>query len=213
MKRGGMFVLWLGALSAAAVATAADYSAPEPHRTGAPPLYGDGSVWLYWDNGTASGTNVTLSGWIGHEFDVSTLENYTHVNRFRMYMRAWPNRRWDGGRIGICGFAGGVPGSVLWGPKFITPTKEGWNDFEADYYLASRTRFLAFWDQVYNYPNGDTLCFDTGPGRAHTWAYYQGQWAPFEGPNANLMLRVRVDDKHDPAVAPSSIGRVKALFR
>jgi hypothetical protein len=197
MKRGGMFVLWLGAISAAAVATAVDYGTPEPYGDRAWPLPGD----------------VTLPGWVGCSFDVSTLENYTYVSRFRMYMRAWPNRRWDGGRIGICGISGGVPGSLVWGPTFVMPTQEGWNDFDADCYLGSRPKFLAFWDQFYNYPNGDTLCFDTGPARTGKWLYSGGSWGPLASPNANMMLRVQVDDEHNPGVAPASLGRVKALFR
>ncbi len=214
MKHGGIFVLCLGAISAAAVATAVDYGAPEPYRDRAWPLSGDGSVWLYWDNGTPHGTNVAFTAaWVGHEFDVSTLENYNYVRKFRMYMRAWPNRRWDGGRVGIFVFAGGLPGSLLWGPTFVMPRQQGWNDFEADCFLGSRTKFLACWDQVYNYPNGDTLCFDTGPRRGHTWRYYRGSWMSFEGPNANLMLRVQVDDEHNVEVEPASVGRVKALYR
>jgi hypothetical protein len=194
------------------VAKAVDYGGPEPYRDRAWPLSGDGSVWLYWDNGTASSTNVTLSVWVGHPFDVSTLENYTYVSRFRMYMRAWPNRRWDGGRIGIYNLGGGVPGSLLWGPEFVVPSREGWNDFGVGYYLGTVRRFLPAWESFYNYPNGDTLCFDTGPARTGTWRYYSGSWAPFQGPNANLMLRVRVDDEHNPGVTPTSVGRVKALY-
>lgn len=213
MKHGGIFVICLGAIGAAAVATAVDYGGPEPYRDRAWPLSGDGSVWLSWDNGTASSTNHTFSGWVGHDFDVSTLKNYTYVSRFRMYMRAWPNRRWDGGRVGIFVFAGGVPGSLLWGPTFVMPRQEGWNDFDADCFLGSRTKFLAFWDQFYNYPNGDTLCFDTGPARSHKWIYYGGSWAPYRGVEANLMLRVQVDDEHNPEVEPASVGRVKALYR
>ncbi|UCH78546.1 MAG: hypothetical protein JSU81_00950 [Candidatus Coatesbacteria bacterium] len=205
MNRGGTFVLCLGVLGGAAVAAAVDHAALEAYA-------GDGTVWLSWDNGTASGTNVTLPQWVGHDFDLSTLAHYTYVRRFRMYMRAWPNRRWDGGRIGIYSFGGGVPGSLLWGPKFVTPTREGWNDFAVGYYLGARRKFLPAWETFYNYPDGDTLCLDTGPARAHTWAYYGGQWQSFEGPNANLMLRVQVDDEHNPSVAPASLGRVKALY-
>jgi hypothetical protein len=207
MKRGGMFLLCLGVIGAAGLAAAVDYGDAKPL------LPGDGSEWLVWDNGTPNNINVTLPGWIGHEFDVSTLENYSYVNRFRMYMRAWPNRRWDGGRIGIFGISGGVPGSLLWGPSFVMPTREGWNDFDVDYFLGSRAKFLAFWDQYYNYPDGDTLCFDTGPSRTGKWLYSGGSWGPYIGVNANLMLRVQVDDEHNPAVAPSSLGRVKALYR
>ena len=213
MRRGRKLLLGLGVISAAAVAGAADYTSPEPAYDGAWPLPGDGSKWLSWDNGTASATNVTMSGWIGHGFDVSTLEDYTYVNKFRMYMRAWPNRSWDGGRIGVCGFQGGVPGSLLWGPEFVMPAQQGWNDFDAACFLGSQTKFIAFWDQVYAYPNGDTLCFDTGPERVGKWVYIRGAWSPYTGAEGNLMLRVRVDDKHNPAVAPASIGRVKALFR
>jgi hypothetical protein len=212
MKRERELLICLGVIIAASVAAAADYDASGPGGGEAEVLPGDGSTWLSWDNGTPSGTNQTLSGWVGHEFDVSTLGNYTHVNRFRMYMRAWPNRSWDGGQIGICAFSGGVPGSILWGPEFVVPNKEGWNNFNADCFLGSRTKFLAFWDRYYNSSDGDTLCFDTGPAQAGVWQYYGGAWAPSTAVNANLMLRVRVDDENNPAVAPASIGRVKALY-
>jgi hypothetical protein len=213
MKRGGMFVLCLGAISAAAVATAVDYGGAEPCRDGGRPLAGDGSVWLLWDNGTANNINVTLPGWVGYDFDVSTLKNYTYVRKFRMYMRDWPNLRWDGSRIGIYSISGGVPGSILWGPKFVMPTQEGWNNFRVGYFLGTRTKFLACWDQFYNYPDCDTLCFDTGPARTGKWVYSGGSWTPLASPNANLMLRVQVDDEHNPAVAPASFGSVKALYR
>jgi len=206
-------VILTAAALAAAVATAVDYGAPEPCRDGGRPLAGDGSVWLLWDNGTPNNINVTLPGWVGYEFDVSTLENYNYVRKFRMYMRAWPNSRWDGGRIGIYSFSGGLPGALLWGPKFVMPTQEGWNNFRVDYFLGSRTKFLACWDQLYNYPDCDTLCFDTGPSRRGKWIYSGGLWGPYIGVNANLMLRVQVDDEHNPGVAPASVGRVKALFR
>ncbi|HUU57299.1 MAG TPA: hypothetical protein VMW93_08150, partial [bacterium] len=196
MRHGGIFVICLGAISVAAVATAVDYGALEPYLERAWPLPDDGSVWLSWDNGTPSSTNVTLSGWVAHNFDVSTLENYNYVRKFRMYMRAWPNRRWDGGRVGIYSFQGGVPGSLLWGPTFVMPTQEGWNDFEADCFLGNRPKFLAGWDQFYNYPDGDTLCFDTGPARTAKWIYSGGTWGPLASPNANMMLRVQVDDEH-----------------
>lgn len=213
MKHGGVFVFCLAALSAAAVAGAADYSAAGLHRDGAWPLPGDGSVWLYWDNGTPNNINVTLPGWGGHGFDVSTLENYTYVRKFRMYMREWPNYTWEGGRIGIYSFSGGIPGSLLWGPKFVMPTQEGWNNFRVGYFLGTRTKFLACWDQLYNYPECDTLCFDTGPARTAKWLYHNGAWGPLASPNANMMLRVQVDDEHNPGVAPASFGSVKALFR
>jgi hypothetical protein len=213
MKHGRIFAISVGVISAAAVATAVDYDVPEPYGGGARPLSGDSSVWLLWDNGTANNINVTLPGWVGHEFDVSTLENYTYVRRFRLYMREWPNWMWDGGRIGIYSMSGGIPASLLWGPKFVMPTQEGWNNFRVGYFLGTQTKFLACWDQVYNYPNGDTLCFDTGPARTGKWLYKNGAWGPLADPNANMMLRVLVDDEHNPAVAPASLGAVKALFR
>jgi len=204
MRCGGFQATCALTAALAAAALAADFG---------PGARYDGSAWLVWDNGTPNPDNYTLSGWIGHEFDVSTLAYYTYVNKFRMYMRAWPNRRWDGGYIGIYAFTGGVPGSRIWGPKFALPTAEGWNDFDVGYYLGSRKKFLAYWDAFYNYPDGDTLCFDTGPGRARTWIYVGGSWVPFRGVDANLMLRAEVDDEHNPAVAPTSLGKVKALFQ
>jgi len=50
----------------------------------------------------------------------------------------------------------------------------------------------------------------------HSWEYSQGSWSPFESssilPYRNLMLRMVVDNEQNPAVAPSSVGRVKALY-
>jgi hypothetical protein len=50
----------------------------------------------------------------------------------------------------------------------------------------------------------------------HSWEYYRGTWAPLStvgNPYRNLMIRVRVEKPRTfPGVAPSSIGRVKALY-
>ncbi len=52
----------------------------------------------------------------------------------------------------------------------------------------------------------------------HSWLYFEGTWSPLTeisitDPYFNLMLRVVVDNEHNPGVEPSSMGRVKALYR
>jgi hypothetical protein len=51
----------------------------------------------------------------------------------------------------------------------------------------------------------------------HSWLYSDGNWGPYEtggvsAPYRNVMIRMVVDNEQNPAVAPSSIGRVKALY-
>jgi len=66
-------------------------------------------------------------------------------------------------------------------------------------------------------PHCDPFALDTNTSfRQHSWQYYEGQWSLYEGslstaPYRNIMLRVVVDNS-TLAVAPTSLGRVKALY-
>jgi hypothetical protein len=76
---------------------------------------------------------------------------------------------------------------------------------------------MGAYEQFYNYPNADPFMIDNNPTfMGHSWQYLSGSWAPFEqsniAPYRNVMLRMIVDNEQNPAVAPSSIGRVKALY-
>jgi hypothetical protein len=77
---------------------------------------------------------------------------------------------------------------------------------------------LAAQEQFYNYPNCDPFALDNNTTfRGHSWQYYEGSWAPYERSTdpvyRNLMIRVWVEPGQEfHGVAPSSIGRVKALY-
>lgn len=176
---------------------------------------GVGSWWLAWWTGADS--------WVGNDFDVSTIKTYGGLKTFRLQLRNnWPNTGWDGGRIAVFSFAGGVPGSIMWPtsgtPKFVMPTgATGWKDFDVTYVLSGTKKFMPAWEQFYNHPNCDPFMIDNNPTFLnHSWQYLDGQWKPFLQDNVlpyrNLMIRMVVDNEQNKAVSPSSIGRVKALY-
>jgi len=222
----GKITLMVGGavLAAAVAACAADYvtdRATAVPGAGVAPAR-DAPLELGWDNGTRRSGVVWYTGagaWVGNDFDISTLSTYRGVEKIRFYSRSdWPNSQWDGCRIGIYSFTS-VPGSLLWGPRFVIGSGSGntWCDFSVGWTLpAGPNVLLAAVEQYYNYPNCDPFTVDTNTTfLRHSWHYYGGSWSPLStgvDPYRNLMLRVVVDNE-TLAVRPASVGRVKALYR
>jgi len=169
---------------------------------------------MAWDNGVFGSVLSPLGGYGGNDFDIATVSSSRLIRRFRVYSNGlWTNAHWDGFRLGLFAFGGGVPGSMLWGPTWVVGSGTGWVwcDFDVNYTLpANATAFVAAVDQVYIHPGlSDPLAYDTGP-RTHTpWRYYGGSWTTLTG-NYNLMIRVVVDGNI--GVEPASLGRVKAVY-
>ena len=112
------------------------------------PAY-DGTLELKWDNGIAAWLNAWYTGagtWFGNDFNISTVSSSRAVQSMRVFSGpAWPNGRWDGFRLGIYSFTS-VPGSLLWGPKYVAGTSSnyGWNNFVVNWTLpASNTATAA----------------------------------------------------------------------
>ncbi len=196
---------------------------PAALPTGAPdPAGTDDTMELKWDSGTGRWWLAYYTGrntWVGNDFDISTISGYAAVQAIKLQSRYdWPNGRWDGYNIGVYNFSGGVPGSLLWGPKFVVATgATGWKEFSVNWTLPSGVyKFLAGWEQYYNYPNCEPFCIDNNPTfMRHSWLYYQGQWSPFESSNIapyrNIMIRVIVNNS-SLKLNTTSAGRVKALY-
>jgi hypothetical protein len=207
MKKFALFM----ALLVVASAFAADMaSAPAPD-TNAPVPHTDAATELKWDNGTGAGA------WVGNDFNVSTLTCYKNITSLRLSTRSgWPNATWEGGRMGVYAFAGGVPGSLLWGPSWFLPTAAGWQDFAVNYNLASGTNAVIMAiEQYYNNPTADAFNLDSNPTfMGHSWQYYSGSWSLLSitsvAPYRNIMLRCMVDQNS--GVAPASVGRIKAIY-
>jgi hypothetical protein len=196
-----------------------------------PASYDQSTLELKWDNGTRKWSLAwyTGAGWVlGNDFDVSTLKtSYVKVSKYKYYTRgAWPNQGWDGMRFAIYNFGGGVPGSMLWptggSGYFFKPNAgiEGhiWVEFDINWVCPS-LKFLPSQEQFYNYPHCDPWSVDTNTTfMGHSWLYSSGTWQPYEvsgvsAPYRNLMIRVWVETGQEfPGIAPSSLGRLKALY-
>jgi len=187
---------------------------------------------LMWDSGKRSWSVARYVGantWVGNDFDASTLKTtYAKILKYKYYTRgAWPNEGWEGMRFAFYSFKGGVPGSMLWptsgGGYFFKPSvgdikSHIWVEFDINWTCPS-VKFVAAQDQFYDYPFCDPFSVDNNTTFVgHSWAYQAGSWQPYQGtgvaaPYRNLMIRVWVEPGQTfPGVAPSSIGRVKALY-
>jgi len=199
-----------------------------------PGPYPDGPRELGWDNGTReylvcwyTGSNTWAGNDFAPRFDNDT--KYVRIVSVRVYTsNRWPNERWDGFRVAIYDFAGDpepLPGERLW-PKsgagyFFKPEGpkgEYWVEVPVDWTTTANVSFVAAMEQVYDQPRCDPFAVDSNRTfLRHSWSYYAGLWQRLEtmsDPYFNLMLRVVVEDGGSfPAVAPTSFGRVKALYR
>jgi hypothetical protein len=220
--RSRTFIVVLAALAAAAAwATDMVVAPTAPAASGAPYDYYDGPLELKYDSGTRQYFMAWYSGantWVGNDFDIGAISGYRAIMRVRFYSTpAWPNGKWDGFRVGIYAYAGGQPGSVLWGPEYFKPKKAsaGWYNCAVGWSLPpANDAFVAAVEQVYNYPNLDPFALDNNRTfRNRSWQYYRGSWAKLSGYGGyrNVMVRVVVNNV-PVGVTPASVGRVKALY-
>ena len=191
-------------------------AAPGPARDGY-----DAALELKYDNNTRAYFFVALTGagyWVGNDFDLSAISSYRGISKLKVYSwGVWPNGKWDGFRLGIYAYSGGTPGSLLWGPTYFKParTTYGWCTYSVGWTLPAGNRaFVAAAEQYYNYPNCDPFAVDSNVTFLdHSWRYQTGSWAklPAIAGYRNLMMRVVVNNV-TVNVAPTSVGRVKALY-
>ena len=217
-----MGVLIILVAAAAAAAGAADYGAAWPAGPAATtdPPASDASLELKWDNGVPLAHFVNETGrgyWVGNDWDLSAIPRYRAITKIKVYSCGdWPNRRWDGLRLGIYAFAGGAPGSLLWGPKYFKATRagDGWCGYSVGWTLpAGNKAFVAAAEQYYDPPGADSFAVDIETTFwGHSWERQTGSWVKLPGVDKwrNLMLRVVVNNT--PGIAPTSLGRVKALY-
>jgi hypothetical protein len=175
------------------------------------------ALQLAWYTGAGS--------WVGNDFDISTLKTKHNIVREMKYFTSptWPNNRYDGFRLALFDFSSGLPGAKLWPEgaegRFVKPNgTEGFKTFRVNYYLGTM-KFVAAVEQYYDYPNCDPYFCDGNPTfLARSWQKEaETPWVPLVGKNPypyrNLMLRVIVRIGYSEiGVAPTSLGRVKALY-
>jgi hypothetical protein len=195
-----------------------------PHTTTAPYA----TLELAWDNGTlmyhCAWNHPRAGEWrVGNDFDTSTLKTaHVKILKFKTYTSdVWPNEGWDGFHIFVFNFRGGMPGEMLWPTSgegyFFKPSGihgHVWVECAVDW-TCPTLEFLAARDQGYNYPNCDPLCVDTNlEYMGHSWMHVYGEWSGFsETRYKNVMVRAVVQTGYEfPGVAPTSLGRVKALY-
>jgi hypothetical protein len=88
----------------------------------------------------------------------------------------------------------------------------GWYEFLVGWAPRDKRKFLVGREQFFDWPNCDPFCFDDNANvnEKHTWLKCDGVWFRTVAPN-NLMLRAVAG--YYGAVAPTSLGRVKALYQ
>jgi len=212
-----------GLVLGAAGAWAADTVAAPPHGGPFTPRGGtDATLELAWDNGVpfadAGAFFTGADKWGGVDFDITTLSSYHYVASGKIYYwPGFPNNEFEGNRMAVWSFVGGNPGSILHGPTFVRATAFGWNAYAADYNLGATTAFVLGFEQYYNYPYCDPIYTMSSTGTpSHSWYYYGGVWRPMNQMgygNYPLMYRAIMNDTGFAAVAPTSFGRVKAMYR
>jgi len=185
---------------------------------------------LSWDNGTRRWSVAWWTGagaWCGNDFTTTTLKtSHVKILKFRMLSRNdWPNTGWDGFRIGVYSFSGGVPGSILWptsgGGYFFKPSAGSghvWVECDINW-TCPTVAFVPAEEQYYNHPDCDPFSLDDNTTFLnHSWQYIEGIWSPFNDypnmtPYRNVMIRAQVETGYTfPGVAPSTMGRIKALY-
>jgi hypothetical protein len=218
-----VLVSFVGAWSADIIVDGAPlhFEGAAPAGPAQPPLPDeDAVVELRWDTGTRSYFVCEAYGtgkWFANDFDLRQIPDYSRVTRLLVYSSpSWPNAAWDGFRLGIFAFNGSVPGSLLWGPKFVKAglTSAGWANFSVAWTLPpAQLRLAAGLEQYYDYPACDPHAVDNNRTfLQHSW-FYHGGWGGYRNSTGyyNLMIRVRVSNAYV-GLMPSSIGRVKALY-
>jgi hypothetical protein len=216
------FCVGLAALLAAG-AWGADYVVERAPEAAAPPgpFGSDVSLELKYDSGTQqyfTGWYTGAGSWVGNDFDITMISGFRAIKSIKLYSSpSWPNSKWDGFNVGVYAFAGGRPMSLLWGPTYFKPrrTSPGWTSCPVNWTLpAANKAFVAAVEQFYSYPDMDPFALDNNRTFVgHSWEYYEGNWSLMTGWGGyrNLMLRVVVDNT-TVVVAPTSLGRVKALY-
>ncbi|UCH78726.1 MAG: hypothetical protein JSU81_01890 [Candidatus Coatesbacteria bacterium] len=179
---------------------------------------------LKWDTGVPGASlvciNVGLGFWWGNDFDVSTL-NTRYLDRIKINSSpVLENGQWDGFRIAIWDIRS-VPAGIIWPtsgvPRFVKGRGEGYNvwcEFDVGWTLPPGVNtFVAAQEQFFIPPHCDPFIFDDDNVREpHTW--FKGPKDPWVNQSLHghtLMLRVIM--KGEVSVEPTSIGRVKALYR
>ena len=215
------FAVLMVALVAAWAWAADTVISPAYHGPYVPDNGSDATLELAWDTGTITNAVAWYTGagaWAGVDFNISTISTYKYVDSGKIYYYPnWPNGTFEGNRIAVWGFSGGVPGSMLNSPSYVRGTAFGWNTLPAGgFYLNTATAFVMAFEQYYNYPACDPVVNMSTTGTAsHSWYYYSGAWAGIAGLGYGsyaLMTRAIVNTAGS-AVAPTSFGRVKAMYR
>ncbi len=185
-----------------------------------------GEYYLRWDNGVLRYSICFARGektWAAVDFDTSTLKTTTwRLKRVRANLDWGENEHWDGMRLAVYGMAGGKPAEIIWPetgkPKFVMPYGTPsyictWCEFPVGYDLP-RHRFVVALEQCYDYPMCDAYGAGYGRGFAeqHVWLNH---WGAGWGKTAMgvWMFRAVVVGPTNITVAPTSLGRVKALYR
>ncbi len=223
---GAVSVIWGAAWGVDAIVNGTEHAA-FPRGPNRPSTLGS-TLELAWDNGTrmyhvAWGT-LAQGRLVGNDFGTSTLKtSHVKILKLKFYTSdVWPNYGWEGFYLSVYAFRGGMPNEKLWPSSgrgyFFKPSGvhgHVWVECPINW-ICPTMAFVAAQEQWFFYPNCDPFCLDTNPTyKTHSWIYIFNNWSGMNllVPYQNLMFRALVETGYEfPGVAPTSLGRVKALY-
>jgi len=177
--------------------------------------------WLHYDDGTAYQPIYRQNkddGW-AVKFEP---EAAGYIQRIRLYVGNPPGyTSWDGFQLEIWDWYDSsfpeAPGKRVWGPEAFTynlANPHGWVTYtEVNYEWKSTQPFLLLAKQRDGYPNCDSIYCDASRTTPNpNWSYFIHKWYPFVVLNGDFLFRVYYGASH-PGVAPTSLGRIRALYR
>jgi len=175
-------------------------------------------IWMYYDDGTPYQPVYRQNekdGW-GVKLEPAQAG---YIQRVQIYVgNPTGNSTWEGFDLEIWDWNDliypGTPGVRKWGPQHFTYDHGGWVTYRnVDYHWNSKKPFVVVLRQRGGYPTCDTVFCDTGRTDPNpNWSYFQSKWIPFTVVDGDLMIRAYYGASY-PGVEPTSLGRVRALYR
>jgi hypothetical protein len=184
------------------------------------------SMELSRDNGNIQSAWVYINGagtYAGNQYDTPSYTPYLWGIKYFVWSQDWPDSIYQGFEVICWKMTSGTPGNVVWpldGTPVYNPNTGGnWITQDCtphpNLITLAPSGFLVGIGFLYAYPANDGFGIDnTGVG-PYDWAYAGSAWtaAPYGKQSARALLSDWGYDPWNPVVEPTTIGKIRTLYR